>query len=322
MLLIGSGALNLQLHERGLNDMRRAPRDYDIVCTYEQFEELHKEIGFVHVEPMLKGKKIHAVDKERRHWEFELAWDDSTAAELMRLVDGDPLTIRCPISMGGVLRVYGVPSVHVLYALKMSHRYLKDSPHFAKTMKDIRLLRELGAVIQERYIGWFKRREDETYWYKHPNLNQKKDGFFNPNEGVKYVYDHDSIHKAVAHPLPPAYTLYMQEGAEVSCDKQKFFSLPEEERLRGVIEEAYVLALERSQIPHGHKGVPPDWSFTTALRKVCSSITSGWFREYAWEHYEKAMETYDKNYVDRLKRGIETGIVKPYDAASDYRSAQ
>lgn len=319
MLLIGSAALNLNLVHRGRSAHRNC-RDTDIVCSYEDFETFHKEQKFIHVEPMDRGKKIHAMDTRRWHYEFEIAWEESTAEALLRLVWGDPETFfdRIPTQMGDMKVM--VPSLDVLYMLKMSHRYLKDSPHFKKTMDDIFFMRTLGAKIPEKYAEWYKLREKETYWYKHPNLNQGKSGFFNPNEGIQYVYDHDSIHCAVAFPQVPAYTLYMKDGAEVSCDKSKFFALPESERLRGVIEEAYVLALERSQIPHGDKGVPADWSFTTALRKVASSITSGWFREYAWEHYNEAMETYDKNYVDRLKRGLDSGIVKPWDPKTDYRS--
>jgi hypothetical protein len=309
MLLIGSIALNHNLERRGLPSTRK-PRDSDIICTYEDFEEVHKIYKFVHVEPIHKGKKIHAINSKRWNFEFEIAWEGSTAEELLTIVKQDPETSFESQNGIGNLRL-NVASLDVLFMLKMSHRYLKDSPHFKKTMEDIKIMRGLGAKIPEKYRGWFKRREKETYWYKHPNLFQKKEGFFNPNEGIKYVYDHDSIHQAVAYPLPPAYTLYMKDGAEVACDKEKFFALPPEEPLRGVIEEAYVLALERSQIPHGDK-VPPAWSFQTALRKVASSITSGWFREYAWEHFDEAMETYDKNYVDRLKRGLENGIVKPW----------
>jgi hypothetical protein len=319
MLLIGSVALELNLQRRGLSPLRKS-KDTDIICTYDDFEQFHISNEFVHVEPMQKGKKIHAIDRARRHWEFELAWEETTSEALISLVKGDPDVFvgEIPTPNGGRAGL-PVASLDILYMLKMSHRYLKDSPHFKKTMDDIKFMRTLGAKIPDRYREWFKKREDETYWYRHPNLNQKKSDFFNPNEGVKYVYDHDSIHQAVAFPLAPAYTLYMKDNEPVLCDKEKFFSLPHEVRLRGVIEEAYVLALERSQIPHGDK-VPPAWSFETALRKVASSITSGWFREYAWENFDEAMATYDKNYVDRLKRGLENGIVKPYDSGNDYRS--
>lgn len=319
MLLIGSLALYLNQVRFDLMDLRKF-RDTDIICTYDDFEAIHAANKFIHVVPMMKGKKIHAIDKYKWNWEFELAWEDTSSAALLNLIQNDPKVFTDTITTPSGGLELQVASIDILYMLKMSHRYLKDSPHFKKTMDDIKYLRSIEAKIPEKYKDWLKLREKETYWYKHPSLAQKKDAFFNPNEGVKYVYDHDSIHEAVAHPMPPAYTLYMKDDAPVMCDKDKFFSLPAETRLRGVIEEAYVLALERSQIPHGEKGVPPAWSFETALMKVASSITSGWFREYAWEHYNEAMSTYDRDYVGRLKRGIDSGIVKPYNQKNDYRS--
>src|SRR5690606_29078459 len=112
-----------------------------------------------------------------------------------------------------------LPSLDQLYTLKMSHRYLKNSPHFRKTRDDIMMLRGLGCKIFDQ--DWFKQRESETYTYKHPKLNVMKKDFFN-GDGVRYVYDHDDIHMAVAHyresgattPIP-AYKLYMKDGAQV-----------------------------------------------------------------------------------------------------------
>jgi hypothetical protein len=187
--------------------------------------------------------------------------------------------------------------------LKMSHRYKKNSPHFLKTMQDIRKMREAGAVIQPEHEAFYKHRMDATYWYEHPNLNQSKDEFFNPEDDF-YVYDHDSIHEAIAVGDRPAYVKYAIDGQEVLSSKKKFFNeVDETTRLFGVYEEACVLALERSQIPNDFK-VDRDWSFKKALEKVCTSITSGWFREYAWEHYDEVLAIYERmsmianNYVE------------------------
>ena len=207
-----------------------------------------------------------------------------------------------------------------LYTLKMSHRYLKDSPHFRKTRNDILLMRVLGASIFDP--TWFKEREYETYWYKHPKLNVKKKDFFT-GDGVQYVYDHDDIHMAMAHLRDwtdgdsysnpslrvPAYRLYMMDGSEVQCSRKKFFEANEGIRLYGVLEEAQVLALERSQIPFRGK-VDPRRSFDIALQKVCTSITSGWFREFAWENYSLIEAMYESDYVDRFWSAVDAGKVR------------
>ena len=155
----------------------------------------------------------------------------------------------------------------------------------------------------------YGRRLKETLAYNHPKLNpgQTKDKFFS-SDGVKYYYDHDFIHTVVANMFGsslPAYQLYLRSGQEVACDREKFESLPFHERLRGVCEEALVLSLERSQIPSRldpgfKKNIDPDWSYKYALQKVCTSITSGWFREFAWSNYEAALDRYPKDYVSRF----------------------
>ena len=111
----------------------------------------------------------------------------------------------------------------------------------------------------------------------------------------------------------PAYTKYMKDGAQVMTSKDKFFAANEFVRLLGVYEESCVLALERSQIPHDFKP-SPRYSFELALMKVCTSITSGWFREYAWENYDKVLDLYNElgedDYVQRFKRNQH--LLKPF----------
>lgn len=200
------------------------------------------------------------------------------------------------------------PNVDMLYTLKMSHRYLKNSPHFYKTMVDIRFMRKLGAEIFDQ--EWYVDRIKETYDYQHPKLNVASKDFFTSN--VNYVYNHDSIHLAMAHLDKPAYQYYMSGNAEVHCSKETFLSQPRAICMFGVLEEVYVLALERSQIPNNFK-VDPKVSFMIALEKVCTSITSGWFREYAWENYEIIKHLYDETYVDKFKAGLESGIIQPFE---------
>jgi hypothetical protein len=322
MLLVGSRALlNNNPELVGI----RNPVDWDYIATIEQFTAWHKahkaELQFA--VPTDGGKYYHCRGKDGMNYEFEIAWEGTTALEMLEWnTEGES----------------EVASNFDLYMLKMAHRYKRNSPHFLKTMSDIKFLREkltpyfntmMESVSKWTYEDqdWFKRREAESYTYKHPKLNVSSKDFFN-GDGVNYVYDHDSIHLAVALTRPnettfqPAYTFYMKDGSEVMTSKEKFMSVSERIRLYGVYEESCVLALERSQIPHNfnsHAG--PDvarptarWSFEMALMKVCTSITSGFFREYAWEHYNEVMPIYnelgEEDYIERFKRNQH--LLKPY----------
>lgn len=217
-------------------------------------------------------------------------------------------------------QVNGYASPEWLYFLKMSHRFKKDSPHFKKTMYDILDMRSRGIGMPVDSYELFKERERLTYNYGHPKLNVQKGDFFKGDE-VPYQYDHDSIHRVVAVDGAPAYTKYMQDGAEVMCSKDKFMSVDHRVRLLGGLEEALVLTAERSLIPHNFKPNPHKM-FEYALQKVCTSITSGWFREWCWDHYFEILRLYSQEvaliWVKKLRKGIDNGSVLPYNPNSTY----
>ena len=275
----------------------RDPKDLDLLATLPEFQEY---IGLEN-RPTISNKNHAHFKGQDRIYDCELIWPDSDSLELAELILADPNT-----TWDDDLKAW-IPGLNILYMLKMSHRYRKNSPHFLKTMRDIQKMRAAGAVIQPEHEAFYKRRMDATYWYAHPNLKQNKEEFFRPEDNF-YIYDHDSIHETVAVGPRPAYVEYAVPGQEVLSSKKRFFEeVTHQVRCRGVYEETCVLALERSQIPNDFK-VDPDWSFKMALMKVCTSITSGWFREFAWENYDYILEMYesmkqnDRHYVDEFKR--------------------
>lgn len=289
MLVVGSAALPAQGIDTG-----RKSNDTDFIATWEEFESLAKSGAFSYYYPICKNKFIALSACDSSIEEYEIAWPGSTGEELLNFELG---------------RSYA--SLEACLALKLSHRYLRNSPHFLKTMKDIWLLRAWGVTIHSGFLkDWLARREKETLNYGHPTLNQSKMGFFDAS--VPYKYDHDSIHKAVAFRDVPAYTKYKGDKQEVMCSKGKFFSLSLLEQLEGVAEEAYVLALERSLIPH-LGALTPKQAFDKALMKVCTSITSGWFREFAWENYSLVQAIFNENYVDKFKIALFNGEIPLVD---------
>lgn len=321
ILIIGSMALKYNMMLKGMDHSKLRPNDVDVVCknydaALRYINDLHEELPeLVHVD-LIKQPKFSTfvdiyLDKNTGiHYEVTYPYIDSCTTA--RLFDDEFEHHKC----GNVLYA----KIGTLYTLKMSHRYLRNSPAFLKTMHHIKVMRKLFS--KEIYdlgagnnhfdnLSWYAARQKETYDYSSYSLKKASKDFFTSN--FEYVYDHDSIHEAVKHLDTPAYQKYMTDGEEVHCSSDKFFNeCSSAIRYFGVLEECYVLALERSQIPSNFTEDPKK-SFLMALEKVCTSITSGWFREFAWEKYEIVVQLYNENYVQKFKDGLESGVVKPYE---------
>jgi hypothetical protein len=290
MLLIGSQALkNLGFDCE--------PNDWDYIAWQERVDWFahNKEHQIVLSKLTKHGEIFHVIGS--KPIEFEIAEKRPSAKMLLEM--------NRPVDLD------------LLYTLKMSHRYLKNSPHFVKTRNDILMMRERGAKIPGDLKDWYKLRQEETYDYSHPVLNQKKNDFFKDDF---YVYDHDTLHLAVMLYDKPAYDYIKVNTADVFCSKEKFMSAPYRIQIATVYEESCVLALERHQIPNEFRPDPRK-SFTMALQKVCTSISSGWWRSFAWDSYDAALAVLDANpnYVEKFHKALKDGVVK-YD--SRYKKSQ
>lgn len=281
ILLIGSDAAR-----RHMADMR-IDGDIDLIMEMPDLLDFVEDHG-IDAAPFSKTKFVGK-------WcgtmvEMEVAWPGSCAEMLLDRVTGKVIKM-----MGQNLFL---PDLNWLYTIKMSHRYLKNSPHFRKTMDDVHAMRKAGAQIADE--EWLAAREAETYSYATPKLDVSKEHFF--AEGARqFPHDHDSVHWAVKTlGEKPAYLHYKADDKEVWCDKEKWDACAESTKQAGVIEECYVLAIERCLVPHPGK-VTPETAFLLALEKVCTSITSGYFREYAWDNYDKIVAAAPMDYFQRFQ---------------------
>jgi hypothetical protein len=287
--------------------------DTDLIATFEDFTNWYTQNkdDIKSCFPFDKGKKFYVEFNSGDIMEWEIAHSGSTGATFLEKAEGH-LMESYELEMPGKTNTVLVPTMDWLFTIKSSHKYLKDSPHFDKTMRDYHVMKhDLKCQITDK--DWHKAREKATYIRPRPKLNRTKKEFFTPD--VPYKYDHDTIHKAVAKygfDDQPAYRYYMKDDAEVMSDQSKWDVLPESMKMRGAIEETYVLALERSQIPYRGEIDPID-SFKIALSKLATSISSGWFRHYVYENYYKILDMYSPEYLEWLDKGIESGVVKPFE---------
>ena len=199
----------------------------------------------------------------------------------------------------------------VKWMLKESHKY-KDSVHFEKTRSDVLAYRKSAVVDSVARMEKFfesvdlldilKKREQETY-RPHVKLNVTKDEFF-ADDGVDYMYDHDRIHEIMALGDKPAYLYIKEPGQDVRCSKDRWDSVVNEVKINCVIEEARVIALERGVIPFIQLDSctieQEEHLFKVALQKICTTLTSGWFREFAWTNYDTIIISHQ---LHRIRHG-------------------
>lgn len=305
MLLIGSKSLKCYDDKYICPNVRRH-WDTDLIATYEEYQKFEQTIpGEKKIIPSNKAKNIAIISKEKGIFDFEIAWDNSSGKMLIDLVKEHGL---CKL----VDKTHDMYAVNpdVVFTLKKSHRFLRNSPHFLKTMLDFKHLRdEMGCKVPEVLNEFYVKREKDTYNYSHPKLNVSKNEFFQD----VYQWDHDSIHEQIKHLEHPAYWYFKEEKAEVKCSKELFNKQPEEVKLYSVLEETYVLALERSQIPNRNNPVwSPKKSFDYALFKLSTSISSGWWRSYAYEQHFKVKSMYNPEYAKNFFIKADAGLVKPF----------
>ena len=136
-----------------------------------------------------------------------------------------------------------------------------------------------------------------------PNLNKNKSEFF--NDKVVYHYDHDFIHELVAIENEPAYTKCLD--GEVKFSNKKFEKLNYNEKVNMVLEESFVIALERCLIrliKEDNPYVPayfPDEAFKYALTRVSTNLTSGPFRDFAANNFLDIYNNFKTNHRNYYK---------------------
>ena len=148
------------------------------------------------------------------------------------------------------------------------------------------------------------------------SLNVTKDEFF--DDGVKKYIDHDLLHEMFAHEDEPIYKKTQSDQAEVFCSESLWNQLTYEQQINMVLEETYVIAAERFIIPKmvfqrqqlellhdrdAFDGDPGNLHMQTilnSLKKVCTSLSSGWFREFSINNYFEICNNIDIEYFREI----------------------
>lgn len=297
MLVIGSHAL--AMYSGG--GFRR-PGDLDLICTEEEMLSFCLRYGLIAV-AQASARHFVAEAPKYGHIDFTVTNGHDSDYEYLTYANREHFHVF-PIYQDYAM----LAPVEVLYSIKRSHRFRPRN--WEKHIRDYHLLKSMAHF--DRLPELTKQRTAEWKAHKSPSLQKTKDEFFK-DDVSNHVFIHDEIHLVMAHEELPMYERIKVDADKVTCAKDKFFALDFDRQCKCVLEEAYVIALERGIIPmlfEGKKLADAESAMQWALMRICTTLTSGWFREFSVENYPAIWTMYDRQYVNKFLSAVESGRIK------------
>lgn len=291
MLLIGSRAINHHYPEYS------KPNDWDFISTEEDVikwgEANSVELSIKNIDDFT----LYTGKLDGKNYEFEIAKEGNSANDYLNISNG------------------GVASSEMLFSIKKSH--ITFPINFEKHIIEYHFLKNIHVV--DMYEEITKKRYTETFNRlnpKFPSLNKTVKEFVTESQKtVKRIFDHDSIHKIVAYGKEPAYFKIQPDTTKVWCSKKLWENLSNKEKIEMVLEESYVIALERKIVPmlyqEGKQWLSID-SVKWAIMRICTTLASGYFREFAVDNYFDIVKSINLSFVDKFLQAVENNSVKLY----------
>jgi hypothetical protein len=298
MLIVGSKAL-----KHHFPNFPRSARDIDII-GFES--DLNYLINLLEPKKVVKSEYTVLLKNIQRKTDVF----DSDSVEVLLAEKSESLKKYLEYSRGELFA-----PIEVLYSLKKSHIHFPIK--FKKHIHDFCFLNDVsdGIDILEQITAInYDETEKRLGELKTPSLNKSVDKFFGQSENyVKSLFVHDDIHRVMAHYENPLFEKMQKDKTFAKCEKDIWRVFPYEDKCKCVLEEAYVIALERKILPMlfgGGKGYTSDEAFDWALMRICTTLCSGWFREFATKNYFIIKKLYNNEYVEKFLTEYENGNIK------------
>ncbi len=267
------------------NSFRR-PKDWDLLVTDDElsnFGDIKKtsetkfRAGKIELEP-IRSDSMRLLAEVNKY---------SPTMEM----DGMECIVACPRS---------------LLALKRSH--IHYPLHWSKTIRDYHFLKRRvkleGDYQKIADLRAMEKPRDRAGY----SLNVKNEEFFAGSERfVQRVYLHDDLHAATCYYDAPLWSRCKKNPDKALIDEGLFRQLDHSDQIKMVQEEAFVIALERRIIPKRTEDHIE--AFRYGLMRICTTLTRGWFREFAVENYYE-IRRFDWDFVGKFEQAREAGKVR------------
>lgn len=273
-LLIGSRALNYWFPDHKIKEIT----DWDIISD-KPFEDIPEGINYEWHDPdILLNREL-----------------EKYTSSVGRVFNGKIVFIVNPMGLALVKRSHLWRDLGFDKHITHWNKYLQPVTVFKNDFDEDYLKRRTAATMQMFPQG-------------HPKLNQTVEKFF--DDAVTKKYNHDFLHELYAHHDKPLYT-YMQSNPELAwCEKDKWNKFSFDDKIKCVQEEAYVIATERFLVPSGWN-FPERLAYFNAVKKICTTLCSGWFRDFAIDNHQLICSSFDaqkvKSVVEYIQRNEPKG---------------
>jgi hypothetical protein len=90
------------------------------------------------------------------------------------------------------------------------------------------------------------------------------------------------------------------------CEKDMWDDFIHMDKIKCVQEETYVIAMERFLIRNDFNWREMSWvgAYHEALEKVCTELTSGWFRDFAIDNFPEISKNYNPNVFTKVGKEL------------------
>jgi hypothetical protein len=316
MYIIGSRALAAH-NKIPVESARLARADFDVFMSTEEYDLWYERVSPYVLKYSPKSEYKHSVllDHPDGRVKYEIETDllPSVAYIFNRGTQRAGAGVLDPFG-----EVFEALPMADLFATKRAH--IHHPIHFGKNVQDYL---DLQAYVTEnnlkmdlRYAQLRKKETTKRVKRKStPKLNMTNSEFFSDKHySVRYFVIHDDIHEAVKHEDRPIYEKMKDDLDMALCLKRKWDELTHQQQIRCVLEESYVIATERYLL-NGERDVSK--AFHKALERVCTTLTSGWFRDFALNNYREVSSKADLSFIHKVSDQILNGTIKLVDNLSE-----
>jgi len=180
-------------------------------------------------------------------------------------------------------------SPEVLMTLKVSHAHW--DVHWNKTLFDVDFFKTKGVRWDRGLYDKLMKVWPEVHGKKKVNLNQTVKEFFS-HDRVKRRYYHEDLHRHFMFDDVPMYSKLTPDPESVWCDEARFEALSYDDKLKSVLEEMIVTAVERFDLDETSTNYDIMKAGEAACKKMVTSMTTGWFARFIILNHREILRKY------------------------------